>query len=64
VITGPEDPEAIFCACLLRDFGATVILGATTAAASNSGAGKPYTPTAAQLVRIPHGQDDLDSLND
>jgi hypothetical protein len=57
VITGPEDPEAIFCACLIRDFGATVILKATRSSDSNPDGkpppgvlvpGKPYTPTEEQ----------------
>jgi hypothetical protein len=64
VISGPDDAEAVFCACLLRDFGATVLLGATKTADSNPEGnpspgvfvpGKPYTPTEAQRVRVPYG---------
>jgi hypothetical protein len=64
VITGPDDPEAIFCACLIRDFGGTVLLRATWGADSDPDGnpapgvfvpGKPYTPTEEQRVRVPYG---------
>jgi hypothetical protein len=64
IIAGPDDPEAIFCARLLQDFGATVLPGTTKPSKGNpdgkpppgvSVPGQPYTPTREQLVRISYG---------
>jgi hypothetical protein len=66
VITSAEDPNAVFYACLIRDFGATVQEhhGPREASANNSEdhpppgvfvPGKPYTPTEEHRVRIPFG---------
>jgi hypothetical protein len=63
VITGADDPNLVFCACLIRDFGATVLPKEgqdTTNPDSNPPPGvlvpgKPYTPTEEQRVRVPWG---------
>jgi hypothetical protein len=64
-----DDPNLVFYACLIRDFGATVLPPRDPPPDTG-----PHTPTEQQGVRIPWGltaserkkflQDDLDSLND
>ena len=63
VITGADDPNLVLYACLIRDFGGTVLPKEGQDTTTPDGnpppgvlvPGKPYTPTEEQRVRIPYG---------
>ena len=61
-ITGPDDPDAVFYACLIRDFKAAFIPSSVPDSSPDDNPppgvfvpGKPYRPTEEQLVRVPYG---------